>query len=177
MIKLYFLLGSIQFLIAGHAQLLDPSNPNAASGIYLANSNKSNESWHIDWSFAESISIKTFIKKNGAILSTGFLQPSFTLDPLLTGTDNYNFKLQWGPNPVSNDIRLACQQAGVDIMSIVILDREGNILHQIQGPFSGLHFSKQISFASVNTGIYFIAINYIVAANFKHVKIIKVIKI
>jgi hypothetical protein len=99
------------------------------------------------------------------------------LNPNLIKFETIHFKLIWGPNPVTNNLQLSCKQAGIDILSINITNMDGNIIQNIEGPYSGLDFSKQISFASVNTGIYIIAIHYIVAMKFKQVKIIKIIKV
>ena len=99
------------------------------------------------------------------------------LNPAFINPANFDFKLKWGPNPVSTTVWLSCKQAGIDIISINITNSDGNKIQNIEGPYSGLDFSKRISFASANTGIYFIAIHYIVANKFTQVKILKIIKV
>ena len=179
MLKIFFIWG---LLLLGHftqGQLFDPTIINTVGGSinidYKPNQVKKN--WTLDWSLGESIATQTLYVKNKNIYSTGFLQPALMLNPAFTNPTGFDFKLVWGPNPVSTTVGLSCQQAGIDIMSIHVMDNYGNKIQNIKGPFSGLHFSKPISFASVNTGIYFIALHYIVANKFSQMKIIKIIKI
>ena len=179
MLKIFFLscLLGIPFFI--QAQSLDPSIINSAGGKIniVSKTNQANTNWMFDWSLGESFAIQTWCSKNKIIFSTGFLQPNLILNPALIRPEAFDFKLVWGPNPVSNYLLLSSKQGGIDITSIHQMDNYGNIIQIIQGPFAGLQFSKRISFASVNTGIYFIAIHYIVAHKFKQVKLIKIIKI
>ena len=162
-----------------HAQVLDPSIINTAGGkIDIASTtNQANNNWMFDWSLGEPFAIQNWCSKNKIVFSTGFLQPALMLNPAFTHPAGFDFNLVWGPNPVYTTVGLTCQQAGIDIISIHVMDNYGNKIQNIKGPFSGLHFSKQIPFASVNTGIYFIALHYIVAGKFSQMKIIKIIKI
>ena len=179
MLKIYALsiFLSVPFFI--QAQVLDPSIINSAGGKIniVSKTNQANTNWIFDWSLGESFAIQTWCSKNKIIFSTGFLQPTLMLNPELVKPGAFDFILKSGPNPVSNYLLLSCKQAGIDIMSIQVMDNYGNIIQNIQGPFAGLHFSKQISFASANTGIYIIALHYIVANKFSQMKIIKIIKI
>jgi hypothetical protein len=152
---------------------------NSAGGnIHIeSKTNQVKNNWILDWSLGESIATQTWQLKNKIIYSTGFLQPALMLNPAIHSPPSFDFNLVWGPNPVINYVRLSCKQAGIDIMSIQVMDNYGNKIQNIKGPFSGLHFSKQISFASANTGIYIIALHYIVANKFSQMKIIKIIKI
>lgn len=179
MLKIYFLFCLLFISCFTQAQILDPVIINTAGGNIQIESktNQVKNNWMLDWSFGESIAIQTLPLKNKLIYSTGFLQPAFMLNPAIHSPASFDFNLVWGPNPVVNDLGLSCKQAGVDIISISVMDNYGNKIQNIKGPFSGLHFSKQISFASANTGIYFIALHYIVANKFSQMKIIKIIKI
>ena len=161
------------------AQILDPTTINTAGGkIHIdSKTNQVKNNWILDWSLGESLATQTWHLKNKIIYSTGLLQPGLMLNPAFNSPASFDFNLVWGPNPVSNEVWLCCKQAGIDIMSIQVMDNYGNKIQNIKGPFSGLHFSKQISFASANTGIYIIALHYIVANKFSQMKIIKIIKI
>jgi len=179
MLKIFFL---ISLLTIGHcmqAQNLDPGIINTAGGNIqiISKTNQVKNNWKFDWSLGESIATQTWQLKNKLIYSTGFLQPTLMLNPVFTSPASFDFNLVWGPNPVATTLELSCKQAGIDIMSIQVIDNNGNKIQNLKGPFSGLHFSKQISFASVNTGLYFIAVHYIVASKFGQMKIIKIIKI
>jgi hypothetical protein len=179
MLKTYFFssLLCIPFFI--QAQVLDPSIINSAGGkLDIASTlRQANNYWMFDWSLGEPFAIQIGSSKNKIVFSIGFLQPNLMLNPELIRPRAFDFKLNWGPNPVANYLLLSCKQAGIDIIRINIVDSDGNEIQKIEGPYSGLDFSKQITFASVNTGIYFIAIHYIVAMKFKQVKIIKIIKV
>ena len=161
------------------AQVIDPSIINSAGGKMdiTSRTNQANNNWMFDWSLGEPFAIQNWCSKNKIVFSTGFLQPALMLNPAFTHPAGFDFNLVWGPNPVYTTVGLTCQQAGIDIISIHVMDNYGNKIQNIKGPFSGLHFSKQIPFASVNTGIYFIALHYIVAGKFSQMKIIKIIKI
>jgi hypothetical protein len=161
------------------AQVLDPSIINTAGGNININSrtNQVNINWMFDWSLGEPFAIENWCSNNKIVFSIGYLQPSLLLNPELIRPGAFDFKLNWGPNPVSNYLMLSCKQAGIDIMRINIVDSDGNKIQKIEGPYSGLDFSKRISFASANTGIYFITIHYIVTNKFTQVKILKIIKV
>jgi len=161
------------------AQVLDPSIINTAGGNININSrtNQVNINWMFDWSLGEPFAIENWCSNNKIVFSIGYLQPSLLLNPELIRPGAFDFKLKWGPNPVSNYLLLSCKQAGIDIIRINIVDSDGNKIQKIEGPYSGLNFSKRISFASANTGIYFISIHYIVSNKFTQVKILKIIKV
>ena len=179
MLKIYFLFCLLLINCFTQAQILDPAIINTTGGNININSktNQVKDNWTLDWSLGESLATQTWQLKNKLIYSTGFLQPALMLNPAFTHPAGFDFNLVWGPNPVYTTVGLTCQQAGIDIISIHVMDNYGNKIQNIKGPFSGLHFSKQIPFASVNTGIYFIALHYIVAGKFSQMKIIKIIKI
>jgi len=179
MLKIYFLFYLLFVNYFTQAQILDPAIINTAGGKMdiASTTNQANINWMLDWSLGEPFAIQNWCSKNKIVFSIGYLQPSLLLNPELIRPGAFDFKLRWGPNPVSTTVWLYCKQAGIDIMSIHVMDNYGNKIQNIKGPFSGLHFSKQISFASANTGIYFISIHYIVANKFTQVKILKIIKV
>jgi hypothetical protein len=101
-----------------HAQVLDPSIINTAGGkIDIASTtNQANNNWMFDWSLGEPFAIQNWCSKNKIVFSIGFLQPSLLLNPELIRPGAFDFKLKWGPNPVSNYLLLSCKQAGIDII-------------------------------------------------------------
>jgi hypothetical protein len=179
MLKIYILCCLLFISSFSQAQIMDPCIINTTGGkMDIASTiNKANNNWMLDWSLGEPFAIQYWCSKNKIIFSIGFLQPSLLLNPELIRPGAFDFKLKWGPNPVFNYLQLSCKQAGIDIIRINIVDSDGNKIQKIEGPYSGLDFSKKISFASANTGIYFISIHYIVANKFSQMKIIKIIKV
>ena len=53
---------------------------------------------------------------------------------------------------------------------------QGQLLKIIEGPWSGIQFEQNLSFASVNTGIYLIVIHYVVGNSILKKQIFKIIK-
>jgi len=73
-------------------------------------------------------------------------------------------------------INIFCDELGIIIKRIQIADAFGQTKQVHEGPFSGVNFKKQIPLVSVNTGIYFIVIHYIVDNKFNKIKTYKIIK-
>lgn len=161
------------------AQYFDPAIINCAGKnilIYSKENSKKKINWILDWNIGETLATESWCIKNKLMVSSGFLQPKLLISSSILNASNDNFNLIWGPNPVNNYIQLASHQLGIDILSIEVKDAYGNIIQQFKGPFSAIYFSKKISMASANTGIYFIVIHYFAITTNK-IKIIKVIKI
>lgn len=132
---------------------------------------------HMDFNLGESLSILTLFSKKNFLISTGNLQPNYESLPFRILDESTFLQVKWGPNPVSDLLMLRVAQEGVVVKSVQVSEVNGQIIHFLMGPFSGLNFNKQISFASVNTGIYFIQINYVVGHSSTKYKILKVLKI
>ena len=87
-----------------------------------------------------------------------------------------NIKIGIGPNPTLDRINIFCDELGIIITSIQVADAFGQSKKLWEGPFSGVNFKTQVSMLSVNTGIYFIVIHYIVDNKFNKIKTYKIIK-
>jgi hypothetical protein len=55
-------------------------------------------------------------------------------------------------------------------------NQQGQLLKIVEGPWSGIQCEQTLSFTSVNTGIYFIAIHYVVGNSILKKQIFKIIK-
>ena len=128
-----------------------------------------------DWSFGEQLLVHTLYSDKNFILTTGFLQNDFGV--------GVNFKIselttpfKLGPNPIVQNLKINSDQSGLIISKIEISNQQGQLLKIVEGPWSGIQFEQTISFASVNTGIYFIAIHYVVGKSIFKKQIFKVIK-
>ena len=130
----------------------------------------------IYWSFGETAMVNTLVNENGLILSAGLLQPTINVSDAFSFLHINDLKLIVGPNPVNNNCTLFCNQLNVFIESIQVTDAFGQLKQIFKGPFSGINFKMQIPFVSVNTGIYFIVIHYIVDNKFYNIKTYKIIK-
>ena len=128
-----------------------------------------------DWSFGEELLINTLHADKNFMLTTGFLQNDFGV--------GVNFKelelttvFKIGPNPIIQNVKITGDQIGIVISKIEITNEQGQLVKNVKGPFSGIQFEQTLSFASVNTGIYFIVIHYVVGNSILKKQIFKIIK-
>jgi len=128
-----------------------------------------------DWSFGEQLMVHTLYSSKNLMLTTGFLQNDFggSVDYKLLALTS-PFKI--GPNPFIQNLKINSDQNGLVISKIEMNNEQGQLLKIVQGPFSGIQFEQTLSFASVNTGIYFVAIHYVVGKSNLKKEIFKVIK-
>ena len=128
-----------------------------------------------DWSFGEQLMVHTLYSSKNLMLTTGFLQNDFWggVDYKLLALTS-PFKI--GPNPFIQNLKINSDQNGLVISKIEMNNEQGQLLKIVQGPFSGIQFEQTLSFASVNTGIYFVAIHYVVGKSNLKKEIFKVIK-
>ena len=128
-----------------------------------------------DWSFGEQLLVNTLYSNKNFLLTTGFLQNDFGVgvdfNILETTTP---FKI--GPNPFIKNLKIHSDQSGIQISKIEISNDQGQLIKIIQGPWSGIQFEQTLFFTSANTGIYFIAIYYVVGNSILKKQIFKVIK-
>jgi hypothetical protein len=128
-----------------------------------------------DWSFGELLLVNTLYADKNFLLTTGFLQNDFGV-----GVDFKVLELSTlfkiGPNPIVQNLKIKSDQSGIIISKIEMINEQGQLLKIIQGPFSGIQFEQTLSFASANTGIYFIVIHYVVGVSILKKQIFKVIK-
>jgi len=143
--------------------------------INLSADSKQMEGIIWDWSFGEQLMVHTLYSSKNLILTTGFLQNDFGVGvdfKILETTTPFKI----GPNPLIQNLKIHSDQSGMIISKIEMSNAQGQLLKIIQGPWSGIQFEQTLSFASVNTGIYFIAIHYVVGKSILKKQIFKVIK-
>ena len=128
-----------------------------------------------DWSFGEQLMVNTLYSDKNFLLTTGFLQNDFGVGvdfKILETTTPFKI----GPNPFIKNLKIHSDQSGILISKIEMSNAQGQLLKIIQGPWSGIQFEQTLSFTSANTGIYFIAIHYVVRKSILKKQIFKVIK-
>jgi len=128
-----------------------------------------------DWSFGEQLMVHTLYSSKNLMLTTGFLQNDFGVGvdfKILETTTPFKI----GPNPFIKNLKIHSDQSGIQISKIEISNDQGQLLKIIQGPWSGIQFEQTLFFTSANTGIYFIAIHYVVGNSILKKQIFKVIK-
>ena len=128
-----------------------------------------------DWSFGEQLMVHTLYSSKNLILTTGFLQNDFGggVDYKLLALTS-PFKI--GPNPFIQNLKINSDQNGIIISKIEMSNAQGQLLKMVEGTWSGIQFEQTLLFASVNKGIYFIAIYYVVGNSILKKQIFKVIK-
>lgn len=137
---------------------------------------KYGEPYSWDWSFGEGILVNTLISKSQFLITAGLLQNNFLMENNINIVDSIGMRFSIGPNPVKNKLIITIAQLGLVISKIEIFTQQGKPYLIIQGPFSGLHFCQEITFASANTGIYIVVLHYVVANSLSKTKVFKVIK-
>jgi hypothetical protein len=143
--------------------------------VNVNNSLNNYEESNLVWSFGETVFTSTLVHPTGFILTGGLLQPNGTMNSEVS-TRLENLKLYIGPNPVLNGLYIFCDELGIIIKGIQVVDAFGQSKQVVEGPFSGVNFKIQVPLVSVNTGIYFIVIHYIVDNKFNKIKTYKIIK-
>jgi hypothetical protein len=143
--------------------------------INLTGDSKQIEGIIWDWSFGEQLLVQTLYSNKNLILTTGYLQNDFG--------NGVNFKIletttpfKIGPNPLIQNLKIHSDQSGIIISKIEMSNAQGQLLKMVEGPWSGIQFEQTLSFTSANTGIYFIAIHYVVGKSILKKQIFKVIK-
>ena len=143
--------------------------------INLSGDSKQIEGIIWDWSFGEQLLVQTLYSNKNLILTTGYLQNDFG--------NGVNFKIletttpfKIGPNPLIQNLKIHSDQSGIIISKIEMSNAQGQLLKMVEGPWSGIQFEQTLSFTSANTGIYFIAIHYVVGRSILKKQIFKVIK-
>jgi len=131
-------------------------------------------SW--DWSFGEGLIVNSLYSKNQFLITPGLLQNNFIMENNVTIVDSIGIHFLIAPNPVKNLLKISIAQLGIMISKIEIFHQQGKEFQIIKGPFSGIHFYQEISFASANTGIYIVVIHYVVANSLSKTKVFKIIK-
>jgi hypothetical protein len=167
--QLFLFIGLLFFSKSILAQKSFTSFPNVNSSKILDEKNG------LVWSFGETVFTQTLVHPTGFIITGGLLQPNASTNAEISARLE-NLKIYIGPNPTLDRINIFCDELGIIIKRIQIADAFGQTKQVHEGPFSGVNFKTQISFVSVNTGIYFIVIHYIVDNKFNKIKTYKIIK-
>ena len=156
---------------AANSQSLDPFCENIASG------NKFNQEYTFDWNMGEPLSLATMHLGGRSIYSSGFLQNRNEVELTFKQIDSFNLKITIGPNPTTSNIIINCNQDGMIIEAIKIMDAFGNTIKEIIEPAAGIYYKKQIQLASLPKGIYLVLIKYTIAEKIVGFKIVKIIKL
>ncbi|MEI6189868.1 MAG: hypothetical protein WCP61_05540 [Chitinophagia bacterium] len=165
-----FLLLYINLVQSAKAQNMDPYTFNVNGHTKFI------EPYSWDWSFGEGLIVNTLYASNQFLITAGMLQNNFLMDYNVHIVDSIGIHFSIGPNPVKNKLIISAAQLGLAIIRIGIYHEQGKEYQVIEGPFSGIHFYQEIPFASANTGIYIVVINYVVANSLSKTKVFKIIK-
>ena len=152
------------------AQGLDPRCNNVMGASYK------NESIMIDYSVGEQISIPTLFLDAGIIISSGFLQNKNRDIDSYKSLDSFLLKMTMGPNPTSNYFTISIHQLGITVVQISILNMQGVLVDQLQGPYSGLNFNKRIDVTMQKVGFYLIQIKILIDSHYAKTRTYKIFK-
>ena len=154
-----------------NSQSMDPFCENIASG------NTINQEYTFDWNMGEPLSLATMNLGGRSIYSSGFLQNRNEVELTFKQLDSFNVKITIGPNPTTNHIVISCNQDGMIIETIKIMDAFGNTIKDIIEPAAGLYYKKQIALTSFNAGVYLMLVKYSIADKIIGFKLVKLIKL
>jgi hypothetical protein len=143
--------------------------------ISVSADSKATEGVIWNWSFGEQLLVNTLYSDKNVILTTGFLQNEFWVSIDFKKLDLTTL-FKFGPNPVVQNLKINSDQSGIIISKIEMSNAQGQFLKIVEGPWSGIDFEQNLSFASANTGIYFIVIHYVVGNSILKKQIFKIIK-
>lgn len=156
---------------------IDPLSTNSLSGSY------SNFNYIFDWNMGEVFS-NTLSNSSKILITQGFLQ-SFEKDIIIkqkndtsTSYDTLQKYIIAYPNPVRNNLQITLIQYNLKILSINLLDQNGNTLQFYDEQFNNqLHYAKSISMGKYPPNIYLLSVKYVLKGNFYRTKIFKIVKI
>ncbi len=154
-----------------NSQSIDPFCENIASGTAI------NQDLTFDWNIGESLSLATMNLGARSIYSSGFLQNRNEVELTYKQLDSFNLKITIGPNPATSHILISCNQDGIIIQTIKIMDAFGITIKDIIEPAAGINYKKQIQLASLPNGIYLVLVKYTIAEKMVGFKLVKIIKI
>lgn len=140
-----------------HKMGLDPFSINTSGG-----SNRLGD-WLFDWSLGESPMLSSIAPKLNWSVSFGFLQNDYPKNLLFSTLDSFALQIKVGPNPFSHKLIIQCQQEGVVITELHLINLSGQTLYHKRGEYAGLNYYQEINLEKVHTGtcllIVYISIN------------------
>ncbi len=156
---------------------IDPIGLNSLGGSY------SNFDYMFDWNLGE-VFTKPISNANNLLITPGFLQ-SFDMEVIIksnldtvTKTDTLQKYIKTYPNPVVNNLYIQLLQLNLKILSINLLDQNGNSLALYDEQFNTqVHFSKIIPMGVYAPNLYLLSIRYVLKGNYYRTMIFKIIKI
>lgn len=173
-VSIYKLLTCLVLLVTATfpsmAQQLDPFCNNVLGASFK------NEYILIDFSVGEQISIPTLFLDSKCIISSGFLQHKNSDIETYKTIDSFLLKISMGPNPITNYYTITMHQIGIVIVQINILNMQGGMVSQLQGPYSGLNFNKAIDMTMQKEGMYLVQIQFLIDGQYPKTRTYKIFK-
>ena len=154
-----------------NSQILDPFCENIAGG------NSINGVYSFDWSMGETPCVQTMQIGRRYLYSSGFLQSRNEAESTFNQVDSFKLKISISPNPTANNIFIRCNQDGMIIDAIKIIDAFGNTIKDINEPAAGIYYTKQIPLTTLLGGVYLVIVKFRIAETIVGYKMVKIIKL
>jgi hypothetical protein len=106
----------------------------------------------LDWSVGESPLFCASLSISNWRLSFGFLQNDFNKNLLFGSLDSFGIQIKVGPNPFSHKLIIRCQQEGITITELHLIDLSGHTLYHKKGLFAGIDYYQEIILQKLNVG-------------------------
>jgi hypothetical protein len=97
-----------------------------------------------DWSIGASLQLTATTPEYPWILSFGFLQNEYDKAQLYKTKDSFGLQIKLGPNPFSDHLIVQCNQEGVTITGLQLMDLFGTTLFLSTQSHSGIHYYEQL---------------------------------
>lgn len=97
-----------------------------------------------DWSVGASIQLTATAPKYQWILSFGLLQSDYDKALLYKTKDSFALQIKLGPNPFSDHLIIQCNQEGITITGLQLMDLFGTTLFLSTQSHSGIHYYEQL---------------------------------
>ncbi|MEY4278261.1 MAG: hypothetical protein RL377_265 [Bacteroidota bacterium] len=97
-----------------------------------------------DWSVGASIQFTATAPEYEWILSFGFLQNDYDKALLYKTKDSFALQIKLGPNPFSDHLIIQCNQEGITITGLQLMDLFGTTLFISTESHSGIHYYEQL---------------------------------
>jgi hypothetical protein len=106
----------------------------------------------LDWSLGESPIVASILPTSNWRLSFGFLQNDYPKNLLFSNLDSFAIQIKVGPNPFSHKLIIQCQQEGITITELHLINLSGQTLYHKRGEYAGLHYYQEINLEKTHTG-------------------------
>lgn len=106
----------------------------------------------LDWSLGESPMIASILPILNWRISFGFLQNDYPKNILFSTLDSFALQIKVGPNPFSHKLIIQCEQEGIAITELHLINLSGQTLYHKKEAYAGLYYYQEINLEKTHAG-------------------------